>query len=252
MKPPVKNPRTSQTKIPVGYCQCGCGAKTTIAKLTNYKFGRVKGQPTRFLGGHAQTQVRKPSRAVVIDGVKCRTISLTKGMETIVNLADYAKYGKYNYAASLSARTKFYASRRIKTRNGYTRIRLHSEILKVSKGYGVDHINGNGLDNRRCNLRPATHQQGAHNMSKPCTNRSGYKGVSIISRTNQWQVNIKIDRKTKRLGVFPINQLEEAARCYDKGAVKYFGEFANLNFPKPKSGTELRRKLPRKEKSRSR
>jgi hypothetical protein len=92
----------------------------------------------------------------------------------------------------------------------------------------VDHINGNGLDNRKSNLRICTHQQNCENSRKRKKSFSKYKGVYWSKNAKKWVAQITIDGKSKHLGYFELE--EDAAAAYDKAAVKYFGEFACLNF----------------------
>ena len=98
----------------------------------------------------------------------------------------------------------------------------------------VDHINHDKLDNRRGNLRLATHQQNKWNVPKQ-KHRDGrptssqYKGVSLFKRNGRWTASIKVNDKSVRLGYFDTE--EDAARAYDAAARQYFGEFAYCNFP---------------------
>lgn len=93
----------------------------------------------------------------------------------------------------------------------------------------VDHVNGNGLDNRRSNLRPATVQQNNRNAARPSHNTSGFKGVSLYRRTGRWRASITVDGQAMHLGYF--DAADEAARAYDAAALHHFGEFARPNFP---------------------
>jgi hypothetical protein len=94
----------------------------------------------------------------------------------------------------------------------------------------TDHINGDGLDNRRQNLRSCTHAQNFWNAQKQrqtCT--SPYKGVTRRrnARLAPWQAAIRIDGKSHYLGSFPSEW--EAAMAYNQAATEYFGAFARLN-----------------------
>jgi hypothetical protein len=89
----------------------------------------------------------------------------------------------------------------------------------------VDHANGDGLDNRRANLRPASRGQNSANARLRRDNRSGLKGVYHHS-PGRWKATCN----RKYLGLFPSP--EAAARAYDDAAVLAFGEYARLNFPK--------------------
>lgn len=106
---------------------------------------------------------------------------------------------------------------------------LHHEIVgKPAKGCHIDHINLNGLDNRRCNLRHATHSQNLANLGIDKNNTSGFKGVHFCKQTGKWRAVVHFDNKAKRLGRF--ENKEDAARAYDAAALEIFGEFARTNF----------------------
>lgn len=105
-------------------------------------------------------------------------------------------------------------------------IRLHRLILYCPNGYQVDHINGDKLDNRKCNLRLATKSQ---NMTNQPKNRGGnrFKGVSRVSNSKKWKAQITKDNKYFHIGNFTTE--EEAAIAYNKFALSLHGEFAYLN-----------------------
>lgn len=116
-----------------------------------------------------------------------------------------------------------------KTSYVYVRInnknkRIHRLILNAKLPLQVDHINGNGLDNRRKNLRLVTSQQ--NNFNRRPVN-SKYKGVAFHKRCNLWEAKICINQKRMCLGFFKTAQ--EAARAYNLKAKELFGEFAYLN-----------------------
>lgn len=90
----------------------------------------------------------------------------------------------------------------------------------------VDHINGNGLDNRRANLRRASRQQNAANGVKKGTT-SSMKGVCWDQARKKWKAQIKINYRTHFLGRF--NSEMSAGVAYDAAAVAAFGEFARIN-----------------------
>jgi len=114
--------------------------------------------------------------------------------------------------------------------NKETLIYIHQEVIEVPKGMVIDHINHDGMDNRRANLRPATYSQNLYHRKK----RSGamyskYKGVHWHKNHRKWLARITFEKKTIHLGYFR-NEIE-AARAYDEATKKYHGEFASLNFP---------------------
>ena len=102
---------------------------------------------------------------------------------------------------------------------------MHREILNSPRGSQVDHINGNGLDNRRQNLRICSFKQN-HLNSRP-KNGGRFKGVFITPAGN-WTAKIGFNGRLIHLGTF--NKIEIAALEYDKAAKILFGEFARLNF----------------------
>ncbi len=107
---------------------------------------------------------------------------------------------------------------------------MHRIIMNPPDGKQVDHINGDGLDNRVENLRIATSSENNYNTGKQSNNTSGYKGVSWHKTRKTWQVLIGVGGRLIRIpGVF--NSAEDAARAYDEAAKKYHGVFARLNFP---------------------
>ena len=107
-------------------------------------------------------------------------------------------------------------------------LQLHRLLMNPPKGMMVDHINHNGLDNRRENLRICTHAENQHNSRKQKNNTSGYKGVYWDKSKKKWRAQIKKDNKI-HIGMFDI--IEEAARAYDAKAKELFGGYAQLNFP---------------------
>ncbi|MHC4659626.1 MAG: AP2 domain-containing protein, partial [Planctomycetota bacterium] len=96
-------------------------------------------------------------------------------------------------------------------------------------GLMVDHINHNGLDNRKVNLRVATRAQNSRNIRKSQNKfSSNYKGVHFRRREGLWMARITVDGRTLYLGDF--KEEVDAARAHDRAAMKYHREFAALNF----------------------
>jgi hypothetical protein len=100
--------------------------------------------------------------------------------------------------------------------------------MNAQKGILVDHRNGNGLDNRRINLRLCTDAQNRANRRLQRNNKSGFKGVFLNAKNGKFLAHVQVNKKTFYLGSFvsPI----DAAKAYDKAAKLHFGEFARLNF----------------------
>lgn len=117
----------------------------------------------------------------------------------------------------------------VKTPKPRVQIYLHHFLTNWPE---TDHINGDGLDNRRSNLRQVTHRQNMANQRLRRDSKSGYKGVN--RSRSRWQAGIKVDYRQRHLGTFET--AEEAARAYDAAAIAAWGEFARLNFPASSPG----------------
>jgi hypothetical protein len=156
-----------------------------------------------------------------------KRIQLTKGHVTIVDNEDFDWLINHNWHAHDANLYMCYARSRIKGKH----IRMHRLILQhhglLEDGLVVDHIDGNGMNNQKANLRPCTQAENLRNRKGPFKN--GYRGITrSISRKNPWMAQLSIDGKRKYLGIFPTR--EAAARAYDQAARKHHGEFATLNF----------------------
>lgn len=101
--------------------------------------------------------------------------------------------------------------------------RLHRLLMNAAGDAEVDHVNGDGLDNRRCNLRLATHAENGRNRRLAVNNTSGYRGVTWRKKEQKWSAKIRHDRRTHWLGLFDSPEL--AAAEYQKAAERLFGEF---------------------------
>ena len=109
-------------------------------------------------------------------------------------------------------------------------VKMHQVIMGTEEGKVIDHINSNGLDNRKTNVRFATSQQNSWNQRKQRGNsRSKYKGVHWEKKRKEWRARITFKGRVVHLGRFDTE--EEAAMAYDGKAREFFGEFAWLNFP---------------------
>jgi hypothetical protein len=152
-------------------------------------------------------------------------IRLSNGMYTKVDDDQCAALKQIRwYSRRHSTTGKWYATNHEKGRS----VQMHRFILKAPDGMHVDHINGNGLDNRRSNLRLATSAQNAQNRDRFWNNTTGYKGVSRQKGRRKFRAQIYANRKAIYLGWYDTAQ--EAARAYDKAVPIYHGEFGCTNF----------------------
>ena len=161
------------------------------------------------------------------------TVPLTRGFCAKVDLEDFADLSQYKWSLAPGTRTN-YAARGVGipgTRK-VMQISMHRQIMGLNKNsdpkFTVDHINGDGLDNRKCNLRLATRQQQAMNRPIRSDNKSGYPGVYWLwtneeKTKGKWRALIRVEGKRLSLGLF--DDVEEAADAYMSAAVKYFGEW---------------------------
>lgn len=108
-------------------------------------------------------------------------------------------------------------------------VQLHRVVLVAPEGIDVDHRDGDGLNNRRSNLRFADDSQNQANRHKLTKNSSGYRGVTFHRRCGQWQSAIKVNGRSRYLGLYSAP--DAAARAYDRAANELYGEFARVNFP---------------------
>jgi len=170
-------------------------------------------------------------------------IPLTKGYYAIVDDADYESVSANKWTASVT-KTNVYAYRRVRVGHlNYETMTLHRFIMGLRRHDGkiVDHVNRNGLDNRRENLRIVSNYENCCNRR---ATRQGHKGVSFSHRDSRWMAGIMIGKRRINLGGYATE--DEAARAYDRAAIKYQGEFAVLNFPRSDYDTDtVSCKLPR-------
>lgn len=157
-----------------------------------------------------------------------REIPLTQGKVALVSDEDYEKVSAYRWYANGYKRGRYwYAVCGHIRPQGLRAVLLHRFILDAPKGMVVDHINGNGLDCRRENMRLCTNTENLYNQ-KP--RRQGeYKGVQKSGY--RWDALITVNYEVISLGRFASE--EAAARAYDAAARRHHGEFARLNFPEP-------------------
>lgn len=152
------------------------------------------------------------------------SIPLSQGKLAVIDAEDFEKVRDFKWFAH-RRRSLWYARRQSK---GQT-IHMHRVILSASSGVQVDHIDGNGLNNRRNNLRLCSRAENLRAFQHKRRNTtSKFRGVTFCKRDSVWEAGIERQGKKLYLGRFRIE--EDAAHAYDKKARELFGEFASPNF----------------------
>lgn len=167
--------------------------------------------------------ISKPTPDLPLNA-KMAMIELTQGKCALVDEEDYKRVNQFKWCVTRRGNLE-YAHRR----DGNKFIKMHRFILDVQDGEMIDHVNGNGLDNRKSNLRLCTSRENQFNSRSQINSKSKYKGVSWHKREGKWSADIRVDGTLKCLGYF--NDEEMAARKYDEFAKTIHGEFVRLNFP---------------------
>lgn len=156
-----------------------------------------------------------------------KTIPLTRGKVASVSDSCYECINQHKWTAHPGYKGNWYAVRSIWDGKRYHQILMHREIMNAPDGLQVDHINGDGLDNRRENLRLATRSENEHNRRKLSKTLSQYKGVTRYKSNGKWLAQIIFEMQHINIGIFDTEL--EAAKAYNEAAKQYHGEFARLN-----------------------
>lgn len=213
-------------------CRCECGSTKTV-KGSYLKRGIVVScgcsrKESSVRAAAKAALVRRAVRRPPIDnGDGTHSIPLTKGMVALVDSEDVHRVGDRNWSASRPpGSVTFYATRCLRTQSGHFAEPLHRVVMDAPDDMEVDHINGDTLDNRRCNLRLATRAENSCNRRISRNNTSGYKGVSFDKKRGVWVAYITVARRRRHLGSFPAAELAHEAYC--KAALELHGEFARF------------------------
>jgi hypothetical protein len=155
-------------------------------------------------------------------GYGVHVITLTQGKFALVDSADAAAIGCHNWCAVKSGNGKsWYAVRAVRIDGRKALVQMHREILQVGPGLMVDHRNGDGLDNRRENIRQATASENSCNRGPRKINKCGYKGVD--RHDGLWRARIMARGKRVELGSYETPELASAA--YEQAAKTLHGEY---------------------------
>jgi len=151
---------------------------------------------------------------------KCKTSP--KGFVTLVDDEDFEFLNQFNWTLTKHKRAKTPYVMRTENTKG---ILMHRQILKAEKDEMIDHIDGNGLNNQKSNLRFCTQSQNNYNSNRK--GKFGYKGIYYKKTHNRFIAVIYINKKPKVVG--RCKTAMEAAIIYNQFALKYYGDFAKLN-----------------------
>ncbi len=194
------------------------------------KTNNINGENRKNLNPITNTS-KKEREALEYKGLlplKSKAIQLTKGQFAIVDEEDYEYLNKWKWQFNSTYALKH--EKRIPNKIRPTTF-MHKLIVSAPKGQIVDHINGNPLDNRKCNLRFAEPYQSSAN-TKLRVNKKSSKYYGVYVHQNIIYSTIKVQGKETKIGRWPYSPENEiiAAKEYDKMAQKLRGEFAKLNF----------------------
>lgn len=164
--------------------------------------------------------MRKSVRPVLVEG-DIAFVFLTKGYVSIIDAADAHLVEGFNWYARV-CRNNVYACR-YSPRPSREMVHMHRVIAGEPEGFLVDHENGDGLCNRRKNLRAASRAQNSRNQKIASHNSSGFKGVSFDKSTKRFRAYIYVLGKRKDLGSF--RTAEEAHKSYCKASLALHGSF---------------------------
>ncbi len=153
-----------------------------------------------------------------------RYIPLTRGYFAIVDAADYDWLSQYKWTAIVCGNSVY----PVRNDHGHS-VLMHRQIMQPAPGEVVDHIDGNGLNQRRANMRCCSQGQNLLNRKAWTAKKSKYKGVRWSKRSRKWIAEITLHGKRQWLGTF--EKEEDAARAYDRRARELFGQYARPNFP---------------------
>lgn len=160
-----------------------------------------------------------------------KEILLSQGQTALVDDDDYEWIAQWSWSA-VKSHGIWYARRGGRVGEKTSQVKMHRQIMDAKPGEVIDHIDFDGLNNCRANLRICTNQQNRFNQRPHAGKGSPFKGVFFAKDIGFWRACICINRNRIYLGCF--RTAEDAARAYDEAAKTHFGEFAYLNFKEAK------------------
>jgi hypothetical protein len=194
------------------------------------KASHLPAVPNRNRPQEGQVMAKKAIRPIRIEG-NIAYVPLTQGYEAVIDADDAPLVINSNWAAQVKRRRDgsvrtVYAFQMRGGRSDHRMFYMHRVIAGVPEGMVTDHRDGDGLNNRRSNLRHATDLQNGRNMRLSAANTSGVKGVYWAKRERRWVAEIRADGK-QCLGYF--RSIEQAAAAYAKASAELHGEFGRVS-----------------------
>jgi hypothetical protein len=156
-----------------------------------------------------------------------KLIPLTQGQFAIIDNDDFERVNQFKWYANKAPNT-FYANRQVQINRKRQTIHLHRFILNLDTKFLVDHVDGNGLNNQKSNLRTCTNQENSRNKRLSKKGTSSFKGVHYDKKYDKFEAQIKINYNSNFIG-YNTDELI-CAKFYDAVARFYFKEFAKCNF----------------------
>lgn len=167
-------------------------------------------------------------------------VPLTQGQHALIDEEDAQMVMQYRWSVRRGRHTWYAVSYRGRGRHARP-VFMHRLLMGLegrrARSVEVDHVDGNGLNNTRANLRLATRAQNARNHRRSAANTSGYMGVSWHAGSRTWCVQIRAQGRALRVGLY--RDLDDAARAYNEAARRYYGPFARLNDVPPAPSRRL-------------
>lgn len=157
-------------------------------------------------------------------------LPLSRGLMALIDAEDYEAVGRVKWTAHSSSKgtLPLYVLRHCPGNHGLA-LRLHNVLMSPPPGFEVDHIDRDGLNNRRSNLRVVDHSSNQRNRKLPSNNTSGYRGVTFSNTRRGWSAKARVQKVTRYFGHFPTR--EEAAAAYDLNMFLLVGGDFCRNFP---------------------